>query len=57
LSGRPPAEKTVQMKRTHPIQIAGQASAGRRDDTHENTPLTRGDDIKEVTPDAAHRTD
>jgi hypothetical protein len=45
------------MKRNDPIQIAGQPGvAGRREDTHEKTPRTR-DDIKEVTPDAAHRAD
>jgi hypothetical protein len=45
------------MNRTDPIQIARQAGAAdQRDDTHENTPLTGGHDIKEVTPDAAHRT-
>jgi hypothetical protein len=46
------------MKRKDPIQIAGQSgAAGRGEDTHEKTPRTRGDNIKEVTPDAAHRTD
>jgi hypothetical protein len=43
--------------RTDPILIARQAAPRINVMTHtRETPLTGGDDIKEVTPDAAHRT-
>ncbi len=44
------------MNREQPIQSPPDATAAdQRDETQENTP-PHGENIKEVTPDAAHRT-